>query len=139
MSYYISIITDKGTGKRIKISDLEKTSRAKRGLLILREVKTNPYRIVKTLVTNSRDFIGIKTSDIKIIKASELPIMDRYSTGSTIIKGNVIDAFMNVTLTKKKDLVEEVSIKEEKPEKRISLKEIDDKLMTIDDFIDIDA
>ena len=136
---YISIITDKGTGKRIKISDLEKTSRAKRGLLILREVKTNPYRIVKTLVTNSRDFIGIKTSDIKIIKASELPIMDRYSTGSTIIKGNVIDAFMNVTLTKKKDLVEEVSIKEEKPEKRISLKEIDDKLMTIDDFIDIDA
>lgn len=136
---YISIITDKGTGKRIKISDLEKTSRAKRGLLILREVKTNPYRIVKTLVTNSRDFIGIKTSDIKIIKASELPIMDRYSTGSTIIKGNVIDAFMNVTLTKKKDLVEEVSIKEEKTEKRISLKEIDDKLMTIDDFIDIDA
>ncbi len=136
---YISVITDKGTGKRIKISDLEKTSRAKRGLLILREVKTNPYRIVKTLVTNSRDFIGIKTSDIKIIKASELPIMDRYSTGSTIIKGNVIDAFMNVTLTKKKDLVEEVSIKEEKPEKRVSLKEIDDKLMTIDDFIDIDA
>ena len=44
---YITVITDKGTAKRIKITDLEKTSRAKRGLLILREVKTNPYRIIE--------------------------------------------------------------------------------------------
>ncbi len=136
---YISVITDKGTAKRIKISELEKSSRAKRGLLILREVKTNPYRIVKTLITSSRDYIGIKSSDIKTFKNSELPIMDRYSTGSTIIKDQVIDAFIMVSLVKKEELITEVSIKEEKTVKKVTLKEIDDRLMTIDDFIDIDV
>ena len=124
---------------RIKITDLEKTSRAKRGLLILREVKTNPYRIVKTLITGSRDYVGIKTSDIKMFKNSEFPIMDRYSTGSTIVKEQVLDAFKAVTLIKKEDLVQDVELKEEKPTKKVSLKEIDDRLMTIDDFIDIDV
>ena len=136
---YITVITDKGTAKRIKITDLEKTSRAKRGLLILREVKTNPYRIVKTLITGSRDYVGIKTSDIKMFKNSEFPIMDRYSTGSTIVKEQVLDAFKVVTLIKKEDLVQDVELKEEKPTKKVSLKEIDDRLMTIDDFIDIDV
>ena len=136
---YITVITDKGTAKRIKITDLEKTSRAKRGLLILREVKTNPYRIVKTLITGSRDYVGIKTSDIKMFKNSEFPIMDRYSTGSTIVKEQVLDAFKAVTLIKKEDLVQDVELKEEKPTKKVSLKEIDDRLMTIDDFIDIDV
>ncbi len=135
---YISILTDKGTGKRIKLSDFEKTSRAKRGLLILREVKTNPYRIIKTFVVNSKEFIGIKNGEIKIIKSTELPILDRYSTGSQIIKGKIDTCFINVELIKKEDLTGEVKITEEKEVKKVSLKEIDDRLMTIDDFINID-
>lgn len=65
--------------------------------------------------------------------------MDRYSTGSTIVKEQVLDAFKAVTLIKKEDLVQDVELKEEKPTKKVSLKEIDDRLMTIDDFIDIDV
>lgn len=65
--------------------------------------------------------------------------MDRYSTGSTIVKEQVLDAFKEVTLIKKEDLVQDVELKEEKPTKKVSLKEIDDRLMTIDDFIDIDV
>lgn len=135
---YVTIITDKGTGKRVKISDFEKTTRAKRGLLVLREVKTNPYRIIKTFVNNNKEFIGLKGNDIKVIKNTEIPIMDRYSTGSQLVKGRLIDAYINAELQKKENLKEQVVIKEEKEQAKVSLKEIDDRLMTIDDFINID-
>lgn len=135
---YITVITDKGTGKRIKLSDFEKTSRAKRGLLVLREVKTNPYRIIKTFVINSKEYIGIKINDIKVLKNTEIPILDRYSTGSQIAKGKITTAFVNHSeLIKKEDLTTETKIVEEKQETKVSLKEIDDRLMTIDDFLDI--
>ena len=39
---YVTIFTDKMTAKRVKIEELEKSTRARRGLLIIREVKTNP-------------------------------------------------------------------------------------------------
>ena len=38
-------------------------------------------------------------------------------------------------LVKKEDLTNEVEITEEKEVKKVSLKEIDDRLMTIDDFL----
>ena len=137
-SEYITVITDKGTAKRIKLTDFEKTSRAKRGLLILREVKTNPYRIIKTFIVSNKDFIGIKSSDIKVLKNTEVPILDRYSVGSQISKENINSAFINVELIKKDEIKEEVNITKEKQEPKVSLKEIDDRLMTIDDFINID-
>ena len=137
-SEYITVITDKGTAKRIKLTDFEKTSRAKRGLLILREVKTNPYRIIKTFIVSNKDFIGIKSSDIKVLKNTEIPILDRYSVGSQISKENINAAFINAELIKKDEIKEEVNITIEKQEPKVSLKEIDDRLMTIDDFINID-
>ena len=137
-SEYITVITDKGTGKRIKLSDFEKTSRAKRGLLILREVKTNPYRIIKTFILTNKDFVGLKNSEIKMIKSTEIPILDRYSTGSQLSKKALETAFVNIELTKKDEMVEEVKIAPEKEAKKVSLKEIDDRLMTIDDFLNID-
>lgn len=176
---YLLIVTDKGTGKRVKIGEFEKTSRANRGLLLLREVKTNPYHTVKTFATTSKEHIGIKTPDINLLKTSEFSIMDRYSTGSTISKHDIIDAFKvtelltkdNLTLDDKdnddNDSIEEEVIKnietasditeqilmetkvEKQPEikeetikkeikkdtNKVSLKEIDDRLMTIDDFL----
>ena len=135
---YVTIITDKSTAKRVKLSEFEKTSRAKRGLLLLREVKTNPYRTIKALVLPQKDFIGLKGSDIKTIKLTEVAIMDRYSTGSVISKNNIKEVFQVNELVKKSDLVVESEIETKEENKKISLKEIDDRLMTIDDFINID-
>ena len=135
---YITIITDKGTAKRVKISEFEKTTRAKRGLLLLREVKTNPYCIIKAFVADSKEFIGIKTNEIIIFKLTEIPIMDRYSTGSQISKKGIDDAFINAELVKLKDTAIDKKIEDKKQSKKVSLKEIDDRLMTIEDFIDID-
>ena len=143
---YITVITDKGTAKRVRLNEFELLSRARRGLQIVREVKTNPYKVLKTFITDTREYIGIKNGDIKTMKLTELPIADRYSTGSLISKHPLTDSFIVATLTKatKEETtlveVEEVEVLEEveapTPKKeRISLKEIDDRLMTIDDFL----
>ena len=144
---YVSILTEKGTGKRVKISEFDKSSRAKRGLMILREVKTNPYKVLKAFTIPSKTVIGLKATDIKCIKLTELPIADRYSTGSTVIKDKLKDAFVTVELKKQSDTKNEDitnNNKEEKEEvsekdkERVLLKEIDDRLLTIEDFLNSD-
>lgn len=146
---FISIITTKGTGKRVRLNEFELSTRTRRGLLVIREVKTNPYKILKTFITDSKNYIGLKNSDINIIKLTELPISDRHSIGSQLTKHTLTDAFQESTLvrsTKEQiDLIDEKVIEEKdvvvekeepKPKKeKISLKEIDDRLMTIDDFL----
>lgn len=137
-SEFISIITDKGTGKRVRLNEFPLSSRALRGLLVLREVKTNPYKVLKTFIIDNKKHIGIKNGDINVLKVTELPILDRYSTGSQISKKELEDAFVISELEKKEENV--LSEKEETEEaipkrEKISLKEIDDRLMTIDDFL----
>ena len=146
---FISIITDKGTGKRIRLSEFEISSRARRGLQVIREVKTNPYHIIKTFITDSKNYIGIKNADINIIKLTELSINDRYSIGNQISKHSLTDAFIVATLirnnkeqvalsntTEIEEAENSEPIVEQVPKKeKISLKEIDDRLMTIDDFL----
>ena len=142
---YITVITDKGTAKRVRLNEFELLSRARRGLQIVREVKTNPYKVLKTFVVDNKEFIGIKNDDIKTMKLTELPIADRYSTGSLISKHQLTDAFIVANLTKatQEELplveVEEIEVLDEAPtpskKDRVSLKEIDDRLMTIDDFL----
>ena len=145
---FIAIITDKGTGKRVRLNEFELSTRTRRGLLVIREVKTNPYKVLKTFITDSKNFIGLKNNDINIVKLTELPISDRHSIGSQLTKHNLTDVFQEATLirsTKEQiDLIndkelsktETIEEKEEKPKKeKISLKEIDDRLMTIDDFL----
>ena len=159
---YISVITDKSTGKRVRLSEFEISSRARRGLQVIREVKTNPYHIIKTFITDSKNYVGLKGEDITTIKLTELPISDRYSIGSQISKQKIIDAYLvaalvrstkeqvniqssdntnnidNDNLNKQGDdnASEKFAFKEPTPKReRVSLKEIDDRLMTIDDFL----
>lgn len=130
---FLSVITNKGTGKRVRLHDLEKCVRARRGTMVIREVKTNPHKIVKTLIINSKDLLLIKTkNDIKKIKNTELPIMDRYSTGSAISK-EIIDVGVVKRLENKDNMFE--IIKEDVKENEVSLEEVDNKILTIDDFL----
>ena len=142
---YISIITDKGTGKRVHLSEFELSTRARRGLLVMREVKSNPYHVIKTFITDSKNYIGIKNGEIETLKLTELNITDRYSTGGQISKHNLTDSFLIATLKRREEPEQEsIPIEEQKEEpeekivpkkEKISLKEIDDRLMTIDDFL----
>ncbi len=137
---HLAVITDKGTAKRIKLEDFDKTSRAKRGLLILREVKTNPYRTVNAFVVNQKDYIGLKNSELNVVKATEIPIMDRYSTGSVISKNMIDSAFALTSYTTVSDYmnVNSSEIIQEIKKEQVSLKEIDERLMAVDDDIIIE-
>ena len=131
---FIVLVTDRGTGKRIRLSELPAMARARRGLQIIREVKKSPYTVIGTIITTNKDYVGYRSDIINEIKVTELPIADRYSTGSQISKNN-INAIFKVS---KLEENEEEIIQEELPipqTKEISLEEIDDKLMTIDDFL----
>ena len=142
---FISLITTKGTGKRIRLSEFDLSTRTRRGIQVIREVKSNPYVILKTFITDSRNYLGIKNGDINTIKITELPINDRYSTGSNISKKDLTDAFVVCSLEKPREKqetllkdseIEEVEDTKKIPKKdQISLEEIDDRLMTIDDFL----
>ena len=141
-SEYVTVITKKGLAKRIKLSEFEKTSRAKRGLMLLREVKSNPQEVMKVLVGDAKHNIVIKSNDkLKEMKLTEIPIMDRYSTGSAISKTKIDEIYEPAILTKisemkKEEVSKPVTKEESKEKKEVSLKEIDDKFMTIDDFLD---
>ena len=122
---FVALVTDKKTGKRIKISEFEKTSRARKGVLLVRDVKTNPYRIVSSFVINSKVELGIITDEVNYLKITELPICDRYQTGSTISKLDIEKAFIKASLEKPE------VIEAEEP----SLDKVDEQMMTIDDFL----
>ena len=133
---YISIIMDKGTSKRLKLTELDKTTRAKRGLLLMKEIKSNPSQIIKVYIENTKNNIFVRTAnEVKELKLNEIPIMDRYSNGSFIVKDKIIDTYNIISIDDNKEEVikEEVVVKKQD---KVSFKEIADKFMTIDDLLD---
>lgn len=129
---YLAIVTDKGTGKRMHLKEFDKTTRARRGLLTIRDVKTNPYHVVAAFFLSPKEEIGLKNGEITYYKGSDLTIADRYSTGSTLRKGGVDTAFKVVELNDINNQEEEIEVLEvEKPD----LEKLDARLMTIDDFL----
>jgi topoisomerase-4 subunit A len=132
---FISIITMKNTGKRVKISEFERISRARKGIQVIRDVKTNPYYILKSFVINSKHNLGLKfKEDIEVIKLTELPITDRHSTGTNLSKHDIVDVFIEKELENPKDNKIDNEPKEIVKE-NISLESIDQRMMTIDDFL----
>ena len=124
---YINVFTNNKTAKRIKINELNTLTRAKKGSMIIKKVKTNNYLVIKAFITNSRDEFIIKINEeFNEIKNSEIPIMNIPSTGGVISKKDFSDVSKKVNLIsflKKESL--ETTEKEEKV-----------KEMTIENFLD---
>lgn len=83
----IVISTQRGAVKRMKMKEFEKATRAKRGVVILRELKSNPHRIVGFVIANEQDIIFIQTEkgQIETLHTAEIHYSDRYSNGSFIL------------------------------------------------------
>lgn len=117
-SEYITIITDKKTAKRVKITDLELHNRAKKGSNIIKKVKSTDYKIINAFDSNSKDNIILNIDGkLTIIKNSDISIMDLSSTGSAISKKDIICAFKEVEK-------EEYKIKKEKGKEEIKKEEV---------------
>lgn len=132
------VITSKGTAKRVRLSEFEITSRARKGVLVVRDVKTNPYYIYRTFIVNSKSQLVYKTKDDLIdIKVTEFPITDRLSTGTQFTKQPLLDCFIPKKM--EETSIEETVVPQEEEEiveENISLNSIDERIMTIDDFLD---
>ncbi|WP_144483144.1 DNA topoisomerase IV subunit A [Bacillus pumilus] len=81
------LTTQRGAVKRMNLSEFDKTSRAKRGVLMLRELKKNPHRIVSVIAASLHDTLEIDTEKGTTIplEISTLRANDRYSNGSFIV------------------------------------------------------
>ena len=132
---FLIVITDKGTSKRIKIDEFEITSRARKGVQVIRDVKTNPYHIIDAFVVTHKDEIGILTDEMTYYKVTSFPICDRYQTGTQVTKDKIHKAFTKTEVTENKKETKEEK-KEEPKQEEISLEKVDEQIMTIDDFLD---
>lgn len=111
---YVSLFTDRNTAKRVKIDEIQKTTRAKKGSSIIKSPKTKTYNLFKGFNTNSKTIFGILDGDIGYMKSSDINIMDKQSVGSTITKKNIEDIFV---VTKLKEIkINDEETKEEKQE-----------------------
>ncbi|MDF0727986.1 DNA topoisomerase IV subunit A [Cytobacillus sp. S13-E01] len=84
------IITQRGAIKRMKLSEFEMASRAKRGVVMLRELKANPHRIVGLAFVGKNDEIKIVTKNGRLeqVNPADLRPNDRYSNGSFVVDVN---------------------------------------------------
>jgi topoisomerase IV subunit A len=84
---FIFLATQRGAVKKMKLAEFEKTSRAKRGVIMLRELKSNPHRVVSIEVVKDTDKVGLITKKGKSeeVYVSDLRPNDRYSNGSFVI------------------------------------------------------
>ncbi|RYL93341.1 DNA topoisomerase IV subunit A [Sporolactobacillus sp. THM19-2] len=81
------IATDRGSVKKMRIEQqLEQSTRARRGLVMLRELKTKPHRIAGIEQVTDQDIIWLSTDKGKVvsIKSSDIRESDRYNNGSFI-------------------------------------------------------
>ncbi|OZU90208.1 DNA gyrase subunit A [Virgibacillus indicus] len=102
----IVVLTQRGACKRMKLKEFEKTTRAKRGLIMLRELKSKPHRIRGFFVINENDTLCFQTANGKqhSIFPLELSLSDRYSNGSFVIdtdnQGEVTEAWKEASYQK---------------------------------------
>ncbi|MCD7033635.1 DNA topoisomerase IV subunit A [Metabacillus sp. GX 13764] len=81
----VVLITQRGAVKKMSIpSEFEKSSRAKRGLIMLRELKKNPHRIINAFLAENGAILNAKTEKGRIeqLDLSSFRKADRYSNGS---------------------------------------------------------
>ncbi len=83
----ILIVTQRGAVKKMKLAEFEKSTRAKRGLVMLKELKSNPHRVIglETVIPSDTIFIETEKGIIESIHVSGLRYTDRYTNGSFII------------------------------------------------------
>lgn len=85
----VAIVTNRGAFKEIKATEIPITSRARKGVLILRELKTNPHRVAD-FINYANDFEGAfeiitDRPAMQEVLAADHPLGTRYSNGSFVL------------------------------------------------------
>lgn len=126
---HLAIFTDNKTAKRVKLSDIQKFTRAKKGTSIIKSPKSKTYLVMNAYLSDSKTVFGLLNGNIENIKASEISIMDKSSTGSNITKKSVSEAFV---VNKLKDITKRDAPDKIESEEREKIIEP----LTMSDFFD---
>lgn len=96
----VLIATDRGSVKKMRLlAQMEQSHRARRGLLILRELKTRPHHVAAALPVGPEDKLWLTTGKGKAVSlaAADVRDSDRYNNGSFVFDqdedGEVIDVW----------------------------------------------
>ena len=83
----VALVTQRGAFKRMKVAEVPLTSRARRGVQLLRELKRNPHRIVAGMVVAAGKQLEVVTTTGQVLPVdpAAFPVGDRYSNGSFIL------------------------------------------------------
>ena len=130
---HLTIFTDKLTAKRIKLSDIPKVTRAKKGCLIIKSLKSKTYLVMNAYLSNSKTLFGLLNGNVTNIKASEISNMDKTSTGSSITKKDISNVFV---VNKLKDVTKKESKDNDEKQELDEIKERIIEPLTMSDFFD---
>ena len=143
---FITILTDKGTAKRMRFTEIDMGTRGNRGLMFMKEIKSNPSHVVKVYVENIKKVVHVVTDQYnKDMKIAEIPIMDRYSNGSYVVKDKIKTSYLEIDIKSRDDFENMKYVEEVKEEveqlsfdmlNKESLKEVDDRMVIINNFLD---
>ena len=95
------LVTHRGAAKTIPITEFERSKRAKRGVIMIKEQKTNPHQIILVDKVSGNEFIYLKSKNNQVMKieSDSLKRHDRYSNGTFIANtneiGDIIDAWID--------------------------------------------
>jgi len=117
------VLTNKGAIKRINVSDIPKKKRTNRGYLILKMVKSNPVRIIDSVLLNasqykSRAIINVNTT-LGLVEINSFDVKsEQADNGKSFIKSKQgIPLFMSIedveiddTITQLSDFVKDVKV-----------------------------
>lgn len=83
----IVIATQRGSVKRMGLKEIGVAKRAQRGVMVLKELKTNPHRVIGAkIVTNDEILVLATEKDVKVpVLSGSLRPVDRSSNGSAVV------------------------------------------------------
>lgn len=105
----VIVVTHRGAIKRMNVSEIELSTRAKRGVVILKELKSNPHRIFNVSVVDLHDTVTLTTTKQlqETIEVSKLTRSDRYSNGSLKFDTNADGELLFVKIQPKEEETKE--------------------------------
>ncbi|MFD1455699.1 DNA topoisomerase IV subunit A [Levilactobacillus lanxiensis] len=88
----IAMVTTRGAFKRLAMKEISVTSRARRGVIVLRELKRDPHQIVDFMtIPSGNPALEIITSRERThdVMPTDHPLSGRYSNGSFVVDTDV--------------------------------------------------
>lgn len=91
----LAIFSDKGLGKKIKLTDLPRQKRAGKGLAVMK-LAEGDFVSAAALVSDEDNILIVGNLSSVCISATEIPALTRSSSGNQMIKGNKLKSVSKI-------------------------------------------